>query len=247
MQKAMLAVAAAVAYWASAATQDGIMDEAAAILDRYVEAAGGKAAHLRLRDRTVKLRIELGAQGIVIQGTIVMARPNRTYTLLESEVTGKIERGTDGQTAWSDSVTTGPQLLDGQERAELFYLAQFDRLADWRAFHSKAVAAGMGEAAGRPCRKVEVTPKEAKTQSLCFDAETGLLASSAMRVKSPMGEVEVTSLSSDYREVDGVKLAFRTASRVMGQERVTIIEQVTHNTGAPESRFAPPAALAVKQ
>lgn len=247
MQKAMLAVAAAVAYWASAAPQGAITDEAAAILDRYVEAAGGREAHARIRNRTVKLRVEIGAQGIVIQGTVVLARPNRSYARMESEATGKLERGMDGRIAWSDSITTGPQRVEGAELAEFLYMAQFDRLVEWRAFHTKAVARGMDEAGGRPCRKVELTPREAKAQTLCFDAETGLLASTAMRVTTPMGEIEVASVASDYRTVDGVKLAFRTASRMMGQERVMLLEEVTHNTDVPESRFAPPAALAAKE
>ena len=61
-QYAWLAAAAACSYWAGTPPAEPATDEAAAILDRYVEAIGGKAAHARIDNRVAKIKLEIARQ-----------------------------------------------------------------------------------------------------------------------------------------------------------------------------------------
>lgn len=238
-QKIMLAVAAAVSFWASAAQAQDVD----AVMERYVVATGGRAAYERIQNRVSKFRMEIVGQGIVLKGESINARPNRIYTVMQSDLTGKLESGSDGETVWSNSATTGPQRLEGAQRSDMLLRARLDRYTEWRAHYPSARLAGEAEADGRPCTEVVLTPRDGRPETLCFDKETGLLTRLAMTVSTPGGDIAVETVMSDYRDVDGIRMPFQMKSRLPGQERLMRIESVSHNADIPGGRFAPPAGL----
>ena len=101
---------------ASTARAEEALPEAAEILDRYVEATGGLEAYDKIQNRMIKGTLELTGQGISLDITLYQARPQKSYNLIESEVTGKIEKGTSDGVAWEDSMMSGPRILEGEER-----------------------------------------------------------------------------------------------------------------------------------
>ena len=116
---------------------------AEAILDKYVEVTGGKAAYAKLNNRLTKATFEMVGQGLKFSMTIYAARPNKMYTLMESEAFGKIEKGTDGELAWEINVMTGPQIKEGEERALLLRGAAFDAVPGWRKLYKKVESFGI--------------------------------------------------------------------------------------------------------
>ena len=92
-------------------------------------------------------------------------------------------------------------------------------------------------------RKVVVTPKDGKPQTLYFDQESNLAVRVDMVVENPMGTIPFTSYMSDYRDIDGILIPHTVEVEVMGQKRVIKTESVEHNVELPADRFALPAEV----
>ena len=174
--------------------------------------------------------------------------PNRTrpICLIESDVVGKIEQGCDGTVAWANTTTTGPQILEGAQKVTLMRDGILDRFAYWRSVYVGAKYEGTEDVDGQACHKIVLTPKPVEgapkddTQTLLVDAKTNLIVKMDTKVESPMGVVPVSVVLSDYKAVDGVKIAFKTTMKVMGTERVITISEVKNNVDLPADRFALP-------
>jgi outer membrane lipoprotein-sorting protein len=240
----IVVMAAAAPASASAADE---LPTAEQVFDRYAEVTGGREAWDGIRNRVVHSSVEIAAQGLKLDMTIYAAKPNRMYTLLESDLTGKVEQGCDGDVVWGTSVMTGPQVKEGKERAQALRDAAFDRLIYWREVYGSGKCVGVEDVDGASCYKLEMTPKPVegeespKPHTLYFDRKSGLLIRMDMVSESPMGTIPVESRLSDYREVDGVKIAHKITMKTLGQERILTTEKIEHNVDLPADRFEPPA------
>jgi outer membrane lipoprotein-sorting protein len=221
--------------------QAGDAPDAENILARYVDATGGVAAYEKVKNRVTKSTLGMPAQGISMDMTIYHSRPNSLYSVIESEVTGKIEQGTDGEIAWQKTVMMGPRILEGQERDDILRQATFDQLVRWKDLYEKAEAAGTDEVDGRPCDNVILTPKTGKPQTYSFDRESGLLTKVSLTVENPMGVIPVVTYLEDYRSVDGLLVPFHSRVEMLGQERSVTVKSVEHNVELPADRFHIPA------
>ena len=213
---------------------------AEAVLERYVEATGGRAAYDKIRNRVVHATMEISRQGIRLEMTVYAAKPNLFHMTMNSDLTGKVEQGTDGQVAWSKSVTQGPQLLEGEQKEALLREARLDKFVNWRELYSEARLAGTEDVDGKRCAKVVLTPKSGKPVTLFLDEATSLLVRTDMVTVAEAGEIPMRIRLQDYREVNGVKLAHRSIIEVLGQERVLQVNRIEHNLDLPADRFAIP-------
>jgi len=231
-----MALAAAGTAAAAAAPPDG-----AALLDRYVEVTGGKAAYDSVQTRILHATLELPAMNIKMDLTQYQARPNKTYVVVESQVVGKIESGVTGTVAWETSTMTGPRLLEGTEEQETMRNAIFDATENWRRTYPKAETVGADTVDGRPCWKVVLTPRFGRTRTNWFDQETGLIRQSELVSESPAGTIQTVIRPSEYKKVGGLLLPHRAETTVLSQKRVLTIRSVELNAALPADRFAPPA------
>jgi hypothetical protein len=215
------------------------------VLARYVEASGGIAAFQALKTRFVKATMEIPSAGVVLGLTIYAAAPDRTYTLAESDVTGKIESGTTDGVAWEISPQRGAIVKTGPERDDAMRDAILDRMVHWKDTVKTAECVGIGMIDSKPAFKVVVTPKTGSAQTFYFDRTTGLVLQVESVAVMPGGTVTVFAKPSDYRKVDGVLIPFtnRVTLVEIGQDRVVTVQKVEHNTDVPASRFALPAEI----
>jgi len=213
------------------------------IIDKYVEATGGAEAYGKIDNRVVKGTLDLGAQGITLGMTIFAAKPNKNYTLIESDATGKMERGTDGEVVWEVSAMMGPQIKEGQERADYLREASFDRWTHWRDIYEKADYEGVETVDDAPAHKIVLTPKDGKAQTYYFDQASNLVVKVEFVLENPMGTIPLVSYLGDYKEVDGLLIPHSARIVVMSQERVMTTTSVEHNVDLPEDRFALPAEI----
>src|SRR5262252_4932208 len=72
-----------------------------AIVDKSVEATGGRAAWEKLKTEVAKGSLELTAMGMKGDLTIYKAAPNKSYTVIDFPGFGKAEEGSNGQVAWA--------------------------------------------------------------------------------------------------------------------------------------------------
>src|SRR5262249_36051553 len=90
------------------------LPKAEEVLDKYVEATGGKAAYEKIKNQVLHGTVELGG---AVKGPMVSyhAPPNKMYVEIELQGLGKIEQGTDGKVAWERSALAGARILNGAE------------------------------------------------------------------------------------------------------------------------------------
>ena len=216
------------------------MPEGETILDRYVEATGGMEAYEDINNRVTRGTFEIVQAGIKATMTIYHARPNRMYTLLESDALGKIEKGSNDEVAWELSVMSGPRIMEGQEKAGILLDATFDKFANWRKIYEKAECIGVETINSNPCFKVVMTPKTGKPPTLYFDCETNLLVKVKSIIEHQMGDIPIEVFISYYIKVDSILISKKSKVKVMNQERIITIDSIEHNAEIPKDIFTLP-------
>lgn len=217
---------------------------AAKVLDRFVEATGGADVYAALENRVIHGHLEITAQGLVLALEIYHARPDKTFTVAESDALGRIESGIAGDVVWENSLIAGPRLKEGDERAVGLRAGVFDGAVRWRELFTEVALEGVVEVDGRPCDAVVLKSADGPAEKRFFDRETGLLAKIEITLELPAGTIPMEIYPGDYREVDGVLLAHRTRIVVLGQERLMTYDSIEHNVDLPDDRFELPETIA---
>jgi outer membrane lipoprotein-sorting protein len=227
------------------------LPSAETLMDQYVEACGGVAAFDKIQNRIIKSTLEITGAGISIDIDITQAKPNKAYSIIDSPATGKIESGYDGETAWEVSAMSGPQLKEGKEKLMLENANIFDGDVYWRKVYKKVETVAQEKVNDRMCYKVVLHPANgADIRTYFLDQETHMIRKVETTIESQMGKIQLSSFPTDYRDVDGVKISFKTTMDVMGQQRIVTIRSIEHNVDLPADRFALPEeikALVAKQ
>jgi hypothetical protein len=217
--------------------------EAEKILERYVEAIGGRAAFDKLQNAVSKATLDIPSVGIALDVTVYSARPNKFRSSAQSPAIGSIERGTDGNIFWEKSTMQGARILEGEELAEAFREAAFEGLVYWQTLYDSVAVTGADTVAGNLCDKVEMKAKTGKARTLFFDRKSGLIAKTRSVAATQMGDIPVDALVSDYRKVGDVLQAYKTVMTVMGQDRIITATSMEYNAAIPDSVFALPTDI----
>jgi hypothetical protein len=213
------------------------------VLSKYIEATGGAEAYKALSSRKVTGTIEFAGAGLKGSLTLMQQAPANMKTVLELEGVGTFTQGTDGTTAYEINPISGERLLEGAEKAAFLREAAFNAELNWQEYYSKAETTGTEDVEGTKCLVVEMTPKEGPIETRYYAADSGLLVQTKRTIQSPMGEIPVESIVADYKEVDGIKIPFKSTEKVVGQEVRTTIDQVEHGVDFPEGTFAIPDTI----
>lgn len=210
------------------------------ILDKYVEATGGKDAHQKVNNRVIRGTLHMPAEGIT--GTIEAyeARPNLSYSVIEIEGMVRQERGTDGKIAWERQSVSGTRILQGDELRQFMREAVFDAEVNWRELYEKAETVGIEEIDDKPAYHVELTASGGEKMAAYYDRSSGLLVKFVMKVKSRMGETVVETYPSDYRKVGGVLIPHKQRLVVGTLEQVLTFDSVQVNAKLDQNRFVLP-------
>src|SRR5258706_11990987 len=227
------------AVWAA----DDALPKAEAILDRYVEVTGGKAAYEKRKTEVVTGTMAFPAQGLKGTMTRYGAEPNQSYVTIELEGIGKLESGTSGGISWDKNPIMGARVKSGEEKAQASRESRFNEPIHWRELYSKAETVAVEAVDGDDCYKVVMTPTEGKPETQYFSKKTGLIVKSVLTAVSPMGEIQAEGFSSDYKEFGGVKVPTKIVQKAAGQEFIVTIETVKINESLPSDRFEPPTEI----
>jgi hypothetical protein len=217
--------------------------DAAAILGRSIEAAGGKTAFESLSNCVMKGVLSLTSMGLEGTYTAYFATGGKMYTVVEFGMIGKSERGTDSQVAWEVDPMQGPRIILGLEKARLMRDADFLANLHWRDHYREVEYAGSETFAGQDCHKVVLTPNEGTPVSEYYAKDSGLLVGSESDFISPSVSGKEKTVFRDYREVGGVKVPHEIVSKIGVQEFVIRLNSVQYNVDVPPSRFEVPESV----
>ncbi len=222
---------------------DAKLPTAEAVLDKYVEVTGGKAAYAKITSTSTKATMALTAQSL--SGTVeaYAKAPNKIYVAQTFDAIGKAEQGYDGKVGWASDPLSGLRTLEGIELDGFKNEATFNAAANWRTAYAKAEMLGIKPVDNQPAYAVRVTGKSGnKTSVQYFDTKTGLQIKSESTQETPQGKFPVETFYSDYRPVDGVKVPFKVRAVIAGnQELVSTVTEYKNNVTIDDKQFAKPA------
>jgi outer membrane lipoprotein-sorting protein len=138
------------------------------------------------------------------------------------------------------------QLKQTQEQAD------FDGsfLVDYKEKGHKVQLMGKEPVEGTDAYKLQVTLKNGNTQTVYLDAEEYLEIKNETKRLVRGTETETETISGDYKEVDGVLMAFSSESGPKGSpssaKQKFTIEKVEFNVPIPDSEFTMPGPVAPK-
>ncbi|MGI8991232.1 MAG: DUF620 domain-containing protein [Bryobacteraceae bacterium] len=238
-----LARTACLIVFATAIHAEDALPKGESVLDKYIEATGGRAAYAKLHNSITKGTMEIVSQGIKGALTVYAAEPSKMYSIFEISGVGKFEEGSDGKVAWSLSAMQGARVKDGEERALALRSGNFNPQTKWKESYKSAECVGVETVDGKVCYKVAMTPLEGKPETHYFEKDSGLMVRQTGTLKTPMGEVPVDATIGDYRPESGVLMPHSLNQSVAGQQLKLTFTSVAFNTDISKDRFDLPPEI----
>jgi hypothetical protein len=212
------------------------------ILNRYVQALGGKAAMERLTSLSLTGTMEVPAAGLSGKAEVITRAPNKYLLRVEIEGFGQVTQAYDGSAGWYQDPISGLRDVTGLELAQLKREADFHREGHLKDVYAKLAIKGKEKVGGSDAYVIEATPPEGGTEKLYFDTQTGLLVRTDAVSHSPQGEIPAETYLEEYKEISGVKIPFtiRQVSSVVTS--VIKFTDAKPNVEVEQSRFTKPSS-----
>jgi len=230
---------------AAATAADDIKPDA--ILDKYVEVTGGRAAYDKIKSEIANGTIEITSIGLSGTLTNYRAAPDKSYTLIDFAGVGKAEEGSDGKVTWSINGMEGARIKEGDERTVALRNDAFHVETRWRDFFKKTELAGTEDVGGKPCYKLVLTPNEGSAETRYYEKATNLLVKVVVPITTPQGAVTAELGLGDYKDEGGILVAHTITQKVPNADILIKITSVKYNPELPADRFDLPAEIKALQ
>ncbi len=211
------------------------------ILDKYVQAIGGKAAVEKQTSRVGKGSLELPSFGASGTLEVYAKAPNKTLSVINIEGFGIVQQGYSGTVAWSSDPQSGLRELSGGELAAAKLESEFYRDIKLKELYPKMELKGKEKLASGEAYVIVATPTTGSPDTLYFDAQSGLLVRQDGKRESQQGILNVQVLFEDYKEVDGVKIPFTVKQNSDAISFIIKLSEIKHNVAIDDAKFNKPA------
>jgi len=209
------------------------------ILDKNIEATGGKAAYEAQKSQIVAGDINLSAMGV--KGTMITySKGSKILVVMDIPNLASSKQGFDGKTAWTQDSMNGLRKLEGAERDTLIRSAT-NSSVNWKDFFKEVNLSGKEKVGDREAYVVVMTPKTGEPQKSYYDVETFMVLRTQTTTKSPQGTFESDMAFSDYRDEGGVKMAHKMNMKIGPTEVDITITKVQINAAIDDKKFEYPA------
>ena len=218
------------------------LPDAKTILERHVEAVGGRKALAARNSVKTTGTIEIPANGITGTLEAYSARPNKMFIKQSLAGVGEITEGFDGTNGWSINPVTGPTLLTGEELAQRAFDSDFDSTLNAATRFTSMKTLEKTQFDGRECYKVALVRKDGAEDIEFYDVATGLKAGTTGTRKTQMGPITSTQTVKEYKKFGDLLQPTVIAQSAMGVELTITFKTYEYDTVQP-SVFEPPAPI----
>ncbi len=210
------------------------------ILNRMIEAQGGRKLLAGIMDTTVSGTLEAIQQGVT--GSLTMYQKEPDKMRMEIDVMGfLITQAFDGKQAWmTNPQTGGVQLMDENMTKDFKRQAMGnDAILNPAKLGVTYVYKGKEKDGDREYLVLEQTLPDGYKNTFCLDAATYLIAKTKAKTMNQMGvEVDSETLLSDYRPEGGVMTAHSLTVFQGGQEFARMnLAKFVFNSGLQDGLF----------
>lgn len=211
------------------------------ILDKQVKALGGKEALEKISSRMAKGTMELEGMGLSGPLELYTKAPNKSAMFIELQGVGKIINVFDGEKGYALDPTGSLRELSGAEFATAKRNADFYESLNLKKHFAKMEVKGKEKVGATDAYLVVATPAVGDPEKLYFAADTGLLVRIDTDNETPQGKMSFETSISDYKEVDGVKVAHSLRQVSSAFTAVIKLTEVKHNVSVEDAKFAKPS------
>jgi len=200
------------------------------VVGRYIEAIGGRDKLEEIQDITINSGMSM--QGMNFEINIRQKAPNKM--LLETLMGGNVmsKQVFNGEKAQVTS-PMGSQELSGSDLEEMKIQSTLNLELYFNEMGFKVELKGAEDVDGKPAWKVQLTKPSGQTSVVFYDQKNGLKLKSV----SQQGQMTITTVYSDYREVDGILFPFTSKQSVGPQSFDVITNSIKINTGLDDKIF----------
>ena len=221
------------------------------VIEKSIVASGGREALAKVTSRATTGTMTVSTPGGDITGTIEVLNqaPNKSQTVITLDLSamgaGKmtIDQRFDGTNGYATNSMQGETpVTSGQ--LDTWRNAIFPSpFLDYKARGTKVELTGKEKLEDKDVYALVITPAKGPTTRVWMDATTYQPVKTVTSVETAeVGTFEQTTLMSDFREVDGLKLPFKLVGSSPIQTFTVVVTKVEHNVTVDEARFVKPAA-----
>jgi zinc protease len=218
------------------------------VIEASIAAQGG-------RDRLGKLtavkqtgKITIAQMGVTGTMTAYAAPPANALLVVDLPGLGKIQQGAKDGVVWETNPVTGARIITGPERNTLLREAEFNGDLKWKQLYPKAELGGVVDWQGTQAYKVVLTSADGDVVTKYYSKETLLPVGHEAVVKTKMGALPSSSFESDYRDVQGIKIAHKSMHKDATASFEIVVESVELSPQLSPSTFdLPPEVMALQK
>jgi hypothetical protein len=205
-----------------------------AILEKYVQAVGGKVSIEKLTSQSRKGTFQQGEAQFPVE--MYIKSPGKWAFVLQIPDGTQFRQFSNGKTGWiqdpggihempPDQLTAMNRNMDLQYGINL------------KKYYPKMVIKSQGASAGRDAILVEAKPTQGEPDLLYFDVENGRLLQMDSTMETPQGTFDTQTFFEDFREIDGVTIANTLRQTGAGNGWVIKFAETKHNGALEDSLF----------
>jgi hypothetical protein len=212
------------------------------ILDKYVQALGGKEAVQKPATCVMKGSITTPATGE--KGSIEVYRkaPNKQLIVIDiASNGGPTPQGYNGSAAWYVDPDDGPQDMDPDGAAAMKFQSEFYRDIRLKELYSRFAFGGTAKVGGRDAYVIEATRRDGGQEKMYFDTASGLMVRNDTPYVTPDGEGTMESIFEDFQAVDGIQMAFTVRQSTPDFDYVIRYQEIRYNVPIDDAKFEKPA------
>ena len=219
------------------------------IIEKSIAAIGGRAAHAKLKSRATLGTILLGTPAGEIPGSIELlnAAPNKSRTLIKADLTSLgvgqlvIDQRFNGAEGYVLDSLQGNREMTGNQLANMKNGSFPHPFLDYKEQGTTVALSGKEKVGDRDAFVVVFEPSTGSPIRQFIDAESFLPVRSMVKISTPQtGELEQTADSSDFRDVDGVKVPFSVKLTNAMQGVTMTFTKVENNIAVDDKMFVKP-------
>lgn len=218
---------------------ESLLPDAAELLAKSVDAVGGKAKLESVK--SFHLEGTIGAPKQNLSGKVETWWKGGDFYMVQTIPGLGINRsGKKGDLIWAEEPINGLRKLDGKEAEQHMWASSLLLTADWRNFFETAKTVEERKIEGKKAYDIELTAKSGAVLTVTIDATSHLMVEQSFKVFSPLGSMPVTIRSTDYRDVEGMKIPYKQVTDASLMELTQELSVVELNAEVDEANFGMP-------
>ncbi len=203
------------------------------VITDYINAIGGKENIGKVKTANVTLKGKMPMGEFTVN--IIKKESGKLYQKVDAGMFVQ-ETVTDGIKA-KQSAMGQSKMLEGNDLEQLKFEAAFEPYLDLTKFGVTAELTGIENIDGKDYYKITNKFSTGKSSVTYFDPETGLKNRDIATLETPQGNFTQTTIYSEYKEVNGVKLPHKYTQIMAGQSFDLNVTDIQINADVPDSKF----------